>query len=66
MNQSYSQTYIATIVSILAVVLPHIGVKVSSEEITSIVQSLVVVIMGVWILVRRYKQGGVTPLGVKK
>lgn len=61
-----SQTYIATIVSILSVVLPYFGVKTTSEEVNSVVQAIVVAVMGIWIMIRRYKQGDINVLGAKK
>ena len=61
-----SQTYIATIVSILSVVLPYFGVKTTSEEVNSVVQAIVVAVMGIWIMIRRYKQGDINVLGAKQ
>lgn len=61
-----SQTYIASIVSILAIFLPKFGIVVGSDELTSIIQAGVVLVSGIWIIVRRYQAGGVTPLGMRK
>lgn len=61
-----SQTYIAAIASLLVVVLPMFGVRVGTDEITSIMQSIVVLVSSVWVIVRRYQAGGVTPLGAYK
>lgn len=58
-----SQTYVAIIVNLLAFFLPKLGVTAGSEELTSIVQAFVVAGSGVYVLYRRYRAGGVTPLG---
>jgi len=63
---TYSTTYIAIIVNILAQVLPKIGVTVGTEELTSTIQVLVAVGSGLWVLVKRYKQGDITVVGAKK
>lgn len=64
--QTYSTTYIAIIVNILVTFLPKFGITVGSEELTSIIQAIVVAVTGIWIIVRRYKQGDITVTGVKK
>ncbi len=61
-----SQTYIAILVNILATLLPKIGVTVGSEALTTTLQTLIVVISGVWVLIRRYKRGDVTVAGFIK
>lgn len=63
---NYSQTYLATIVSILAFILPKLGIEIGSEALTTTIQTILVVGSGIWIMVRRYQAGGVTKLGVKK
>lgn len=54
------------LVQLLAVVLPMIGVTLGNEQITSFVQTAVVIVAGVWIWVRRYQQGDITPMGHRK
>lgn len=61
-----SQTYIATIVAGLAFFLPKIGVTVGSDELTAIIQGIVVAVSGIWVLVRRYRAGDVTVGGFRK
>lgn len=61
-----SQTYSAVLVSLLAFFLPKLGVTVGSEELTAVVQAIVVAVSGVWVIVRRYRQGDVTALGLRK
>lgn len=61
-----SQTYIAVIVGILVELLPHLGVTVGSDALTTTIQTIVLLASGAWILIRRYKQGDVTVVGVRK
>jgi len=68
-----STTYIAAIVGILAVLLPRFGVEIGSEELTSLVSSIIAIGTGVWIMYQRTKLqkapfgfGDVTALGVKR
>jgi hypothetical protein len=67
-----SSQYIAVIVGALAFYLPKIGLTVGSEELTSIIQALVLSLSGIWVLIRRYQMGktGIVPpvniAGVKK
>ncbi len=60
-----SKTYIAQIVSVLAVVLPLFGIEVGSEALTTTAQTLVILISGVVTLVERYKKGDVKWFGAK-
>lgn len=62
-TMQFSQTYVATIVALLAFFLPKLGVTVGSDELTSIIQGLVVAVSGIWVLVRRYRAGGVNVIG---
>lgn len=61
-----STTYIAVIVNLLAVLLPKVGVEIGSDQLTSALQTLVAVASGVYLLIKRYRQGGVSILGVKR
>lgn len=61
-----SQTYVSAIVAILATLLPKLGVQVGSEELTSIISAVVVVVSGIWIIVRRYKKGDIKLSGRRK
>jgi biotin transporter BioY len=60
-----SQTYVATFVQFAVIFLPMLGIKVGSDQLTVTVQTIVVVLSGLWVLVRRYQAGGVTPLGAR-
>lgn len=64
--QSYSTTYIAVIVMILAEVLPKLGITVSSDSLTTTITTLVTLVSGVYLLYHRWVKGDVTILGVKK
>ena len=61
-----SQEYSSAIVILLVTILPMFGVKIGTVELTNIVQAAITVIAGIWIIVRRYKQGNITTLGVRK
>lgn len=61
-----SQTYIAQIVLVLALILPKFGIHAGSDELTALLQGAFVVGSILWTLIRRYQAGGVTPLGVRK
>lgn len=62
----YSTTYFAGIVNILAVVLPLVGVNVGSEALTTTVQTVVLIATAIWVLIRRYSRGDISPIGVRK
>jgi len=61
-----SQTYIAIVISLLASVLPKLGVTVGSEELTTTVSVIITIASGLWALYRRYSQGDITIAGIRK
>ncbi len=61
-----SKTYISAIVLLLAELLPFFGLTFTSEKLTDIVQSVIILISGAIILIGRYKKGDITLAGVKK
>lgn len=61
-----SQTITMVMVQLLTIGLPLIGVRLGSDALTSFVQTLIVVISGLWIWVRRYQQGDVNVLGARQ
>ena len=63
---SFSTTYIAVIVGILAEALKLVGVEVGSEELTTTALVLVQLVSAVWVLIERFKKGGVNFWGLKK
>jgi len=61
-----SQTFLSVFIGALALFLPKIGVVVGTEELTGAIQTIVLVVSGIWVLIRRHQQGDVTVLGVRK
>ena len=62
----YSTTYAAVLVALLVHVLKFFGVVIGSEELTPVIVDLVTFLSGAWVLVERYRHGGVNVLGVRK
>lgn len=62
----FSTTYLATIVSILATVLPLLEIQVGSEALTTTAQTIVIILSGLWVLKERFARGDISPLGVRK
>lgn len=60
-----SQTIVAVITQLLVVILPMFGVRVGSDSLTSALQTIAVIVTGLWIWVRRYQEGDITVLGRK-
>ena len=63
---SYSQTIGAVVVQLLTIVLPMIGVNLGNTQLTGAVQTIIIVVAGIWIWVRRVQGGGVTAAGFRK
>ena len=63
---NYSTTYISVIVAVVAELLKWSGVEVGSEALTTTVLTVVQVASAIWILIERFKKGGISALGVKK
>lgn len=61
-----STEYIAVLVSLLSVILPKIGIPIAPEELSGVVTSVVTTISAIYLLIKRYKRGGLTPLGFRK
>ena len=62
----FSTTYLAVIVNTLSFILPHLGITIGSEELTTTIQTVVTIATGLWILIQRKGFGGVTALGFRK
>ena len=58
-----SQTFASGLIIIVVQVLAYLGVKIGTVELTTTVTTLVTVASGLWVLVRRYQQGGINKLG---
>ena len=61
-----STTVIASLVSILAVVLPFLGVEVGSEQLTVTAQTIAVVLSGIWVWFQRVQRSDVNFAGLRK
>jgi len=61
-----SKEYIGAIVILLAELLPLLGLTISTDKLTSIIQSVIVLISGGVIAISRYKKGDITLAGYKK
>lgn len=51
---------------IAAQILPHIGVMIGNDELTTAVTTIISVVSAPWIMVRRYKMGGKGVLGGRR
>lgn len=61
-----SQTYIGIIVSVLASLLPKLGIEVGSEALTTTISTVLTLLGGLWALKARYSKGDVSLIGVRK
>lgn len=61
-----SQTVASVLIQLLTIVLPIMGVRVGSDELTSAVQTVVVVVAGIYIWVRRYQEGDINIAGLRR
>ena len=61
-----STTYSAALISILATVLPMLGISVGSEELTTTFRVILVIISGLWVIKERVKRGDISILGVRR
>ncbi len=60
-----SKEYISAIVILLAEILPILGVTISTDKLTAIIQSVIVLIAGGVIAVSRYNKGDITLVGTR-
>lgn len=51
---------------VLAQVLPHLGVSLGSDTLTTTVTTLVTLGAAIWALVRRYQAGGINVAGIRQ
>lgn len=58
-----SQTVLAVFISLLAEMLPRIGVNLGNDALTTTVQTLLVVGAAIWIWIRRVQSGDVNAFG---
>lgn len=61
-----SSEYLAVIVGVISFILQYFKINIGTEDITNVVTALAGAYSAVYLLVKRYKRGGVTVLGVRK
>lgn len=61
-----STEYIAILAGAISFILKYFKIDIGSEEITNTLTLVVGAISAVYLLVKRYKRGGITPLGFRK
>lgn len=61
----FSTTYASVVVMVLANVLPKLGITLGNDELTTTVQVLATIGGGLYLLVKRYQQGGISALGLR-
>lgn len=64
--KNMSPTFVSSAVIIIVSVLKLLGIEVGSEQLTTTIETLVAIVGGIIILVRRYKKGDVSVLGIVK
>lgn len=61
-----SQIYTSALIALLAQLLPHIGVTVGNDQLTSFISTGVTIVAALWVMIRRVKQGDIGVLGSRK
>ena len=61
-----STTISAVVLQFLAVLLPFLGIKVGSDELTTTVSTIVIVASGIWVWLERVRRGDVKWFGAKR
>lgn len=61
-----SQTIIAVLVNLGAIILPKLGLEIGSESLTTTITTLVAIGSAIWIYVRRYQAGDIKASGVRR
>lgn len=61
----YSTTYLAQIVILVAFALKVFKIEISTEELTTIISSIMVLGGALWTLYQRHKKGDINVVGVK-
>jgi len=62
----YSTTYLSTVVLFLTFLVKVLGVEVGPEALTTTVEVIIAIGAGIWILIERFKKGGISILGIRK
>lgn len=61
-----STTIVAVFVQLLTIILPMFGLSIGSAELTGTIQTLVLIVTGLWIWIRRVRVGDVGVMGARK
>lgn len=62
----YSTTYLSQIVVLVGFALKVFKIEIPTEELTTIVSSIMVLGGALWTLYQRHKQGDINLVGIKK
>jgi hypothetical protein len=62
----YSTTYTATLVLLLTALARVFNVDVMPEELQATVETLFIIGSSVWILIERFRKGGINALGFRR
>lgn len=62
---NYSTTYTATVVLILTSIANIFSIEVVSDELTVIVSASLTILSGMWIIIERYRKGGLSAFGFR-
>lgn len=60
-----SQTYIGIYVMMASAILPHLGVTIGTDQLTTTVSVLCTIAGAVWAAIGRHRLGGVSILGIR-
>jgi len=58
----FSQEYVGALAIVLVGVLKLFGVEIGTETVSTVIMAVI----AVWVAVRRYQKGDITPLGARK
>ncbi len=61
-----SQTIVSVLIQLLTIGLPMIGVNAGSEQLTTTIQTVIMVATGLYIWYRRTQVGDVNAAGLRK
>lgn len=61
-----SSTYTATIILLITAIANIFGIEVVEEQLQTTIEVLVALGSALWILIERYKKGGIHALGFRK
>ena len=62
----YSTTYSATLILLITALANVFNVQVMPEELQATVEVLFIIGSSIWILIERFKKGGINSFGIRK